>query len=291
MNIRAAVFGVLLFAVALIVFALGFTYTIGENQVALKLSANEVKSVDKAPGLHFTVPLLERIYILDQRAVSHDYAEDRYVTADGQTLRVDYFIAWQITDAAAYFRSTQGSEDTVIQNLGVAAKGALKSMLEKRSLKDAVAIDRNQSVTELFNVVAAASTNFGVKLIDVRIHKVGLPENYNESVYSAMRNSFRKSAVEVKAQGNAKAQEIRAQADRERLEILANANRDAAMIRGEGDAKAAAIYASAYRANAEFFSFYRSMQAYRESIGKADDVLVISPDSDFFKYFNKPAAR
>ncbi|HEX2585203.1 MAG TPA: hypothetical protein VHL14_08725, partial [Steroidobacteraceae bacterium] len=105
------------------------------------------------------------------------------------------------------------------------------------------------------------------------------------------QNSFRKSAVEVKAQGNAKAQEIRAQADRERLEILANANRDAAMTRGEGDAKAAAIYASAYRANAEFFSFYRSMQAYRESIGKADDVLVISPDSDFFKYFNKPAAR
>ena len=291
MNIRAAVFGVLLFAVALIVFAMGFTYTIGENQVALKLSANEVKSVDNAPGLHFTVPLSERISILDQRVISHDYAEDRYVTADGQTLRVDYFIAWQITDAAAYFRATQGSEDSMIQSLGIAAKGALKSMLEKRSLKDAIAIDRNQSVTELFNVVAAASTNFGVKLIDVRIHKVGLPENYNESVYSAMQNSFRKSAVEVKAQGNAKAQEIRAQADRERLEILANANRDAAVTRGEGDAKAAAIYASAYRANAEFFSFYRSMQAYRESIGKADDVLVISPDSDFFKYFNKPAVR
>jgi len=291
MNIRAAVFGVLLFAASLIVFALGFTYTIGENQVAVKLSGNEVKSIDSAPGLHFTVPFIERIHLLDKRVVSHDYAEDRYVTTDGQTLRIDYFIAWQIADASAYYQSTRGNEDTVVQNLGAAAKDALKAMIEKRSLKDAVAVDRNQSVTELFNNVSAAAAGFGVKLIDARVHKIGLPENYNEPVYTAMRNYFRKAAVEEKARGEAKSQEIRAQADRERQVMLANADRDAAMTRGEGDARAAAIYATAYRANAEFFSFYRSLQAYRESIGKSDDVLVISPDSDFFKYFNKPAAR
>jgi membrane protease subunit HflC len=291
MNIRAAITGVLLVCAALVLFAFGFTYSVGENQAALKLSGNEVKGVDNVPGLHFTLPFIERIRILDRRVLSHDYAEDRYVTSDGQILRADFFIAWQVADAAAYFRSTRGSEDAVVQNLGTAAKSALKTMIEKRSLKDAVAIDRNQSATELFNVISAASANLGVKLVDARIHKIGLPESYNESVYTAMRNYFRSGAVSAKAQGDAKAQQIRAQADRERQEILANANRDAAITRGEGDARAATIYAGAYRANAEFFSFYRSMQAYRESIGKSDDVLVISPDSDFFKYFNKPAAR
>jgi len=291
MNIRSAIVGVVLLAALVVLGAMGFTYTVGENQVVLKLSGNAVKSVDAAPGLHFTLPFVENIQTLDKRVVSHDYAEDRYVTTDGQVLRIDYFIAWQILDAAAYFKSTQGNEDMIVQGLGASAKEALKNMIEKRSLKDAVAVDRNQSVTELFNMVAAASTQYGVKLVDVRIHKVGLPESYNESVYTGMRNSFRKNAVATRAQGDARAQEARAQADRERLEILANANRDAAMTRGEGDAGAAAIYATAYRANAEFFSFYRSMQAYRESIGKADDVLVITPDSEFFKYFNKPAAR
>lgn len=291
MNIRSAIIGMALLVVVLILVAMGFTYSVGENQTVLRLSGSEVKSIDNAPGLHFMVPFIESIRTLDRRVVAHDYAEDRYVTTDGQVLRIDYFIAWKIADAAAYFRSTQGNEDTIIQALGASAKDALKNMIEKRSLKEAVAVDRNQSVTELFNVVAAASIQFGVKLMDVRIHKIGLPESYNESVYTGMRNSFRKNAVATRAQGDAKAQEIRAQADRERLEILANANRDAAITRGEGDARAAAIYSTAYRANGEFFSFYRSLQAYRESIGKPDDVLVITPDSEFFKYFNKPAAH
>jgi len=291
MNIRSALVGVMLLVVVVTLIAFGFTYTVGENEVALKLADNEVKSIDNVPGLHFTVPLVETIHTLDKRVVSHDYAEDRYVTTDGQVLRIDYFIAWQIADAAAYFKATQGNDDAIIQHFGSAANDALKNMIEKRSLKDAVAIDRNQSVTELFNVVAAASSRFGVKLVDVRIHKVGLPESYNESVYTGMRNSFHKNAVATRAQGDAKAQEVRAQADRERLEILANANRDAAITRGDGDASAAAIYDTAYRANAEFFSFYRSLQAYRDSIGKADDVLVVTPDSEFFKYFHKPAAH
>ena len=187
MSIRAAVIAVVLLAVVAILVTLGFTYSVGENQVVLKIAGNEIRSID-TPGLHFTLPFAERLHALDKRVVSHDYAEDRYVTTDGQVLRIDYFIAWQIADAMTYFKSTEGNEDSVVQALGESAKNALKNMIEKRSLKDAVAIDRNQSVTELFNVVAAASSRLGIKLVDVRIHKVGLPESYNESVYTAMRN-------------------------------------------------------------------------------------------------------
>jgi len=292
MNIRAASVSIVVLLLAIVIIAVAFTYTVVEGEVALKVSAsNEVVQVNDAPGLHFALPLTERILKLDKRVVFHDYPEERYVTADGQVLRVDCFIAWQIVDASAFYKSTQGNVDVLQQGLGTSAHNALKDMMAKRSLKQAVAADRNESITELYNAVTTASAQYGVKLIDVRIHKIGLLESYNDAVYTGMRNSFRKGTATERAQGDADAREIRAQADRARVEMLAIANRDAAMIRGEGDAQAAAIYANAYRANAEFFSFYRSLQAYRESIGKPGDVLVISPDSDFFKYFNKPASR
>lgn len=281
----------LVVAVAALLF-FEFTFTVDQTQLAVKVSSdNSVAETDLKPGLQFKWPLIDRIHKFDKRIISHNYAEDRFMTDEGQILRADYFVKWQIVDAGAYYKTTSGNENIVAQRLGEAVKNAMKEMLAKRSLQQAVAADRSDYNKELFAVVAKDAAPLGVKLVDVRIRKVGLPESYNEAVFTGMRQSFAKNAAQVKAKGEASAQEIRAQADRDRVETLANANRDADITKGEGDAKAAAIAADAYGRNGEFYAFYRSLQAYRTAIGKPGDVLVISPDSEFFKYLNKPAAR
>ncbi len=292
MNIRSVVFSILVAVVVLALFFYECTFSVGENQLAIKLSdSGEVERADYQPGLHFTVPVVDRIHLFDKRVITHEYAEERFQINDSQIVRADYFVAWQIADVAAFYKTTLGDESVVEQRLGETIKNAVKEMMAKRNLQQVVMADRNEYSTELRNVVAADAQALGIKLLDISIHKLGLPESYNESVFTRMQNSFRQSAVQLRAQGEASAKEITAQAEHQRVEILADANRDAAITRGEGDASAAAIYAAAYGRNAEFASFYRSLQAYRTALGKADDVLVISPDSDFFKYLNKSTTR
>jgi membrane protease subunit HflC len=292
MNMRTITVSVAIFILAAFFFYFEFTFSVAENQLAVRLdAAGKVARSDYTPGLHFMIPVTDRIKILDRRIVNHDFAEERFMANEGEILRVETFAKWQINDASSYYQTTQGNDDVIAQRIGEFIRSAIKDMIAKHSVQQTIAAERNDFVTELFNIVAARTTTLGVRLVDVRIRKLALPESNHEAVYAGMRNSFKKSAASVRAQGEASAQEIRAQADRESVEIRANAARDAAIVRGEGDAKAAAIYANAYRANADFYSFYRSLQAYRASLGKPDDVLVLSPDSEFFKYFNKSAAR
>ena len=292
MNIRSTVLSVLAAGAIFALICFACTFTVNEDQLAVKISdSGAVERADYQPGLQFMIPLVDRIRKFDKRVMTHDYPEERFQTSDNQILRADYFVIWQIADAAAFYKAANGDANLVKQRLGQSIKNAIKEMVAKRSLQQAVAADRSEYNSELFNVVAAAAQTLGARLVDVRIHKLGLPESYNDTVFNAMKNSFRQRAVELRAEGEASARGIIAQADYKRSEMLADAGRDAAVTKGEGDASAAAIAADAYGRNAEFYSFYRSLQAYRASLGKPDDVLVISPDSDFFKYLNKSTAR
>ncbi|HVY24106.1 MAG TPA: protease modulator HflC [Steroidobacteraceae bacterium] len=292
MKTRSLLTVVLLIVAALAVMFYTFTFTVDQDELAIRLSTDgSAPQTDFKPGLQFKWPLVDRVYKFDKRIVSHDYAEDRFMTSEGQLLRADYFVKWQIADAAAYYKATSGDENMVAERLGESVKNAVKEMIARRSLQQAVSADRDVYHAELFSVVAKEATPLGVKLVDVRIRRISLPESYNESVFTGMRQSFTRNAAQIKANGEASAQEIMAEADRKRVELIADANRDAAITKGEGDAKAASIYASAYARNTEFYAFYRSLQAYRTAIGKPGDVLVVSPDSEFFKYLNKPAAR
>lgn len=291
MKTRSLLMILLLVATAALLF-FEFTFSVDQDQMAIKFSSdNTVPQADFKPGLHFKWPLLDRVYTFDKRIISHDYAEDRFMTNDGQILRADYFVKLRIANPATYYKSTSGDEDMAFERLGESVKNALKEMIAKRSLPQAVSAERAVHHAELFDVVAKDAAPLGVELVDVRIRRVGLPESYNEAVFTGMRQSFTKNAAQIKAGGEASAREITADADRQQVEIIAEANRDAAITRGEGDARAAAIYADAYGRNSEFYAFYRSLQAYRAAIGKPGDVLVISPDSEFFKYLNRPAAR
>ncbi|MES1195532.1 MAG: protease modulator HflC [Steroidobacter sp.] len=292
MNMRSAVLSIVVTVAVLALVFFECTFTVDEGQFAVKVSGSgTVERTNYQPGLQFMIPLVDRIYKFDKRIMTHDYPEERFQTSDNQLLRADYFITWQIIDVAAFYAATRGNENLVEQRLGDSTRNAIREMVAKRSLQEVMAADRNEYKAELSDVVAAGAQPLGTRLLDVRIHKIGLPENYNEAVFSSMQSGFRQRAVQLRAKGEADARELTAQAERERVEILANAERDAAVIRGEGDASAAAIYANAYGRNAEFYSFYRSLQAYRATLGKQDDVLVISPDGDFFKYLNKSAAH
>lgn len=292
MNTRLTVSSVLIAAIVLTVVYSQCTFVVQQNQIAIKVAANdEVVKTDYQPGLQFIIPALERVHVFDKRVVTHNFPEERFQSSEGQILRMNYFAQWQITDVAAYYKATTGDENVIVQRLADPIRVALKEWIAKRTLQQAVALGHTDFANELSNVVASNATTQGIKLVDVRIQKMALPESYNDSVYAGMQSSFRQSAAQLRAEGEAKSREIMAQADRERDVILANAKRDSAITRGEGDAKAAAIYSTAYGRNTEFYSFYRSMQAYRESLGKTNDVLVISPDNEFFKYLNKSGVR
>ncbi len=291
MNIRTMIVSLIMLAAAFALLSFLFMFSIDENQVAIRVMPDgEVRQTNYQPGLHFMLSV-GQLKKFDKRIITHNYEEDRYQTTDGQILRVDSFARWQIVDVGTYYKNSVGNEDLISQRLGELITNALKDMFAKRTLQQVVAAERAEYNAELFDVVSSGAKSLGIKLIDARIRKISVPDSYNDSVYNAMRNGFKQNAAQYQAQGEATAQEIEAQADREQVETIANAKREAAIIRGDGDAKAAAIYSAAYNRNPEFYSFYRSLQAYRTSLGKSDDVLVVSPDSDFFRYLNKPAAR
>jgi membrane protease subunit HflC len=282
----------LIIALLLILAGYACSFTVAQNELAVRVSADgAVIQSDIQPGLHFVNPVGQHIKTFDKRIVSRDIAEDKYQTSDGQQLRVSLYVRWKIADIAQYCKSVDCDEDRIAEQITVAAKKGFREMAAKRVATQVVAMDAADFNTEVAETVAKTAAAAGVKLVDLQVLNIALPGSYNDSVFAAMQSYFRQSATQVRAKGDADAREMVSQADRQKSELLVNAHRDAAIVRGDADAKAAAMYAAASARNPEFFSFYRSMQSYRDSLGRPDDVLVISPDSDFFKYFNKPTAR
>jgi len=279
--------GLIAFIAAVLVFAL-CTFTVKQNELALKMTFGDIVASDYEPGLHLMVPFVNNVRKFDKRIITRNYPEEQFLTSEGKILRIDFYVKWQINNVATYYKATAGGdEDVAASRLGEIVKDGLKGLIAKRNIQQVVAADRSEFMNELLAVAGTNANQLGVRLIDVRVKKINLPDEVSDSVYSRMRQDFARQAAQLRAEGSGASEQLRSEAERERTELLANANRDASIVRGQGDAEAAAIYSNAYGKNPEFYSFYRSLQAYREALGRDGDVMVISPDSDFFKYFNK----
>lgn len=278
-------------AFAAVILLVVFTFAVKQNELAMRMSFGSILRSDYQPGLHFMLPFVNNVKKFDKRVLTRNYPEEQFLTSEGKILRIDFYVKWQINNVESFYKSTNGDEDVAASRLGAIVKDGLKGLIAKRTIQQVVIAERAEFINELLAVAGANAGELGVKLVDVRVKKINLPDEVSESVFNRMRQDFARQAAQLRAEGSGAATQLRSEAERQRTEALANATRDASIIRGEGDSEAARIYASAFGRNAEFYSFYRSLQAYRESLGKQGDVLVISPDSDFFKYLNKAGAR
>ena len=260
-------------------------FTVRETDLALKFRFGEIVRAEYEPGLHFMLPLVNNVRRFDKRILTEDYPSEQFLTSEGKILRIDFFVKWRIIDVSRYYTSTAGgSEDVVNRRLGEIVKDGIKGVIAKRTIQQVVAAERTEFLNEVRKVAEGNVGGLGITLIDVRVKRIDLPEEVSESVFNRMRQDFARQAAQLRAEGSAVSERTRAEADRQRTEILANAYRQAEIVKGEGDAAAADIYASAYGRDTEFYSFFRGLQAYRRSLGKQGDILVLAPDGEFFKY-------
>jgi len=279
---------ILIGIVACILLVRASVFTVSEGQLAIKSIGGEIVESELKPGLHFRIPLVNEVIRFDERVITQLYRQERFLTREQEQLRVDFYVKWRISNLRQFYESTGGSEDAANDRLGETIKDIIKSVVTQRTLQQVVTAERAEFTDAMMQNAGGAATKLGVKLVDVRITKIELPPQVQDSVFDRMRSSFKAQAAKLRAEGIESAERTRADANKQQTEILANAARQAGEIRGQGDASASEIYAKSYSKNAEFYSFYRSMQTYRESIGTPSDILVISPDNAYFKYFNKP---
>jgi modulator of FtsH protease HflC len=266
-------------------------FIVRETESALNLELGRVVRYDYAPGLHFKVPFLQTIEKFEKRLMTRNYPAEQFLTSEGKILNVDFYVKWRIADLAQYYRSTGGHEDAAAARLAEIVKDGLKGTIARHTIQQVVAAERSELIGDVLAFAGNSVKQLGVTIVDVRVKRIDLPDDVSESVFNRMRQDFARQAAQLRAEGEEQAIKIRAEAERQRTEILSGAARDAEKIRGEGDAKSTAIFAASAGNNAEFFSFYRSLQAYRKTLGREGDVLVLSPDSQFFKYFRDPAAK
>ena len=261
-------------------------FTVDQRQNAIVFQLGEVKEVVRSPGLHFKWPLLQNVRHFDMRILTYDDAEPlRFLTQGNRPVLVDSFVKWRINDVRQYYVSVEGDEFRAATRIRQTVSGALRDEFGARALHDVVSGEREQIMSRVREKVDEDLKRIGVGVVDVRLKRVDLPADVSESVYRRMEAERKRIANEQRSTGAADAEKIRADADRQREVLLAEAYRDAQRVRGEGDAKAAAIYAAAFNQNPEFFAFYRSMEAYRNTFRGRNDLLLIEPNSDFLRYF------
>jgi membrane protease subunit HflC len=261
-------------------------FTVDQRQNAIVFQLGEVKEVVQKPGLHFKWPLLQNVSLFDMRILTFDDAEPlRFLTQGNRPVLVDSFVKWRIADVRQYYVSVMGDEFRAQTRIKQTVSGVLRDEFGARILHDVVSGERELIMSRVREKVDQDLKRIGVQIIDVRLKRVDLPQDVSESVYRRMEAERKRIANELRSTGAADAEKIRADADRQREVLLAEAYRDAQRVRGEGDAKAAAIYAAAFNQNPEFFAFYRSMEAYRNTFRGRNDLMVLEPNSDFLRYF------
>jgi len=271
--------------VALLFVAISSLFTVQQTQLAIRTQFGEIQGDDYGPGLHMKWPFIDQIARFERRVVTQNYAGETFLTNENRGLLVDFYVKWRVSDAAKYFRATGGNEDAAGQRLADIVKDGIKNAVAQRTLQEVVTAERAAVTGEMFGRASEAVDEFGIELMDVRVQRIDLPDDVAARVYDNMKQNFEKQARQLRGEGEKDNQRIKAEADRKRTEILSAAAGEALRIRGEGDALAAATYARAYERNPGFYEFYRSMQAYKTAIGKDGDVIVVSPDSEFFRYF------
>jgi len=261
-------------------------FTVKETELALMLRFGKVVSGEFEPGLHFKLPVYHTIRKFDKRIQTLDAQAEQFLTSEKKNLIVDSFIKWKIVDVINYYIAVGGSSQIANNRLTVTIADGLRSEFGKRTIKEVVSGDRAEIMDIITEEANKRAKQFGIKIIDVRIKRIELPTEVSSSVYRRMEAERERDAKQLRSQGEAEAVRIRANADRESVVLVSEAERDAELIRGEGDATAADTYAKAYNQNPEFYALYRSLNAYKETFSDRDDILIIQPNSDFFKYFN-----
>jgi membrane protease subunit HflC len=282
---------ILIALIALLVVLSASMFTVDQRQNALVFQLGEVVSVKTKPGLYFKLPLVQNVRYFDTRILTMDAADpERFITSEKKNVLVDSFIKWRVIDARQFYVSVGGDERRAEIRLNQTVNDGLRAEFGKRTINAVVSGSREEIMSIIRAKADQDARTIGVQVVDVRIKRVDLPEAVSENVYRRMEAERKQVANELRSTGAAEAEKIRADADKQKDVIVAEAYRDAQGVKGEGDAKAASVYAAAYGKNAEFYAFYRSMQAYRESFKSKSDVMVLDPSADFFKYMKNPRA-
>jgi membrane protease subunit HflC len=276
-----------LLVVAVVVYASAFY--VRQWEVALKLRLGEIVSSDYQPGLHFLVPVLNDVRKFDGRIQTYDTKPERFLTIEKKDVLVDSYVKWRIANVAQYFRATGGGNAARAERLlSERVNTRLRDEFGKRTIQEVVSGERGEIMSLLTKAADEGAAELGIEIVDVRVKKIDLPAEVSESVYQRMRAERERVARDLRAKGAEAAERIRADADRQRTEIVADAYRESEVLRGEGDAKAAEIYATAFQKNPEFYSFWRSLGAYRSVFENGGDLMVLDPNSDFFRYLTDP---
>lgn len=272
--------------VALIV-ASTAVFTVDERDLAVKFRIGEIVETKFTPGVHFMIPFVNNIKKYPRQVLTLNNPQEQFLTAEKKNVLVDFFVKWRITDVGQYYRASGGNELLASQRLLEILKDGIRGEFAKRTVPQVVAAERRELLDAMLAGAREDASSLGIEIVDVRVKRIEFSDEVSESVFNRMRQERARIAAELRAQGAENAEQIKADADRQRTVILATAYRDAEKVRGEGDAAAAEIYANAYRKNPEFFSFYRSISAYRRSFGQPNDIVVLDAKSDYFRYLNQ----
>jgi modulator of FtsH protease HflC len=275
--------------VAVLFIASQSVYTVDQRKYAIKFQLGEIVETKTTAGLYFKVPLVQNVKFYDKLNLTLDNPEpDRVTTSEKKPLLVDFVVLWRITDVGQYYRSVQGDEEAARRRLSQTVRANLAEEFNKHDVHEAISSARDKITSVTQQKANADAKSIGVEVIDVRLRRVELPPDVTGPVYQRMESERRRVANELRSLGAAESEKIRADADRQRTVILADAYSEAQKIKGSGDAKASATYAQAYTQNPEFYSFYRSLEAYRATFRSKSDLMVLDPSSDFFQYFKDP---
>lgn len=277
---------IIVLAAAGLLFGASSVFTVSETEKAILLELKKIVKTDFEPGLHFKLPApYQEVRKFDDRILSLESKPERFLTSEKKNVIVDSFVKWRIKDPATFYKSVSGDKAQANIRLDQITKDALRSEFSKRTIRELVSSERGQMRDILLKAVNPVVEDLGIEVIDVRVMRTDLPEEVSSSVYRRMEAERARVAREFRSRGAEAAERIRAEADKQREVMLAEAYRDSEKKRGEGDGTASEIYAQAYGKNRDFFDFYRSLQAYRQVFNKENNMLVLEPDSEFFKYF------
>ncbi|MGB5450512.1 MAG: protease modulator HflC [Sedimenticolaceae bacterium] len=284
MNTGKGMLALILIAVLVFVGSASM-FVVKEAQLALLLRLGEIVDADFKPGLHFKIPVIQDVVKFDKRIQGLDSDSERFLTVEKKFVVVNSFVKWRISDVAQFYRSTRGNSDAASRLLSARINAALRDEFGKRTVQEVVSGERAEIMATLARNANEQAADLGVEIVDVRIKQIDFAEDISENIYERMRTERHRVAAELRAQGAEAAERIQADADRQRIEIVADAYRQAELSRGEGDAGAAETYAKAFNQNADFYSFWRSLTAYRDVFSDGGSMMVLDPDSQFFRYF------
>ena len=277
--------GIIIVGLGLLIFGLT-AFTVNERELAIKLQVGEVVRADYEPGIHFKIPIIQTVRKFPSRILKIDDEPQRVFTLERTGMQVDYFVQWRIVDEVSFYTSTGGSQFIAEERLREIVRNSVVTEFGKRTVQEAISVERVELMRDMLTTAATTAQGIGIELVDFRVKQVEFVQEARDSVYNRMREERARVAAQTRGLGREVESLTRSTAEKDRTIILADANKQGQIIRGEGDARAAEIYADAYSQDPEFYAFYRSIDAYRNSVGRGGDILVLDPDNEFFRYLN-----